>query len=578
LKLSKILLIAVILFFITNLYFLINDFNQLPSPIYGGDTYHQLGHVQHLLSGGSWFEGYNILDESPGYLPLFPLYVAIFAKITGMQAMNALLYSSLLSAILALLIIYFFLKKIFENEYTPVILILLIIPVSRLLIVKYSIFTQLILMPLFYLFMYDFFKNDKKKYLLAVTYGLLGIAHPISFITASLLLVIFTVYFKKLNLQELKPVIIVILIGVIIAQLYWFEPIFVHHIQSSENYLDWNNEDFSSTSLQFTYFKNIIKGAFFNFFSNLPRTLLSLFSLAGLIILFFVKKNNYRLNFLYLFNLSAFLLLFHYFLTRPLLEMDLYPIRIYDMLFYFNIFLLTGLSLSTVINHIKKYQQHILTSSIIILLIFSFNTFQDKKESDQWYTSAKNNLPEKLTELQKFVLENTNVNDVFISANELSFMFNALTGRKVLNTRRAQNSPYVDMDERILASAIILYGNNDETRKNLIKKYNIKYLFWDQDWIPTEYMAENGNIKPFDPLNLFDSETKRKTLEQFNISYQPQYTWVDPALRGDTYKQFNILLIIPNYKSKEQPWIDQLNPFLEEVFNFENKTKIYKVK
>jgi len=125
--------------------------------------------------------------------------------------------------------------------------------------------------------------------------------------------------------------------------------------------------------------------------------------------------------------------------------------------------------------------------------------------------------------------------------------------------------------------AIILYGSDDELRKNMIDRYGVKYLFWDKDWIPSEYQSVNGNVKPFDPLNLFDSSSKRKILEELNISYSALNTWVDPSLRGETYKKFDMLLVAPRYKSLEQPWTDQLNPLLEEVFNFENKTKIYRI-
>ncbi len=578
-NLPKILFFVVVLFYLVNLTLLINEFNQLPSPIYGGDAYHQLGQVQHILSGGNWFSGYNIPDNVPGYSPLFAIYVAIIAKITGMKAMSAVLYSSLLSTILSLLVLYYFFKRIFDNAYVPIILILLFVPISRLLVMKYSIFSQFIIMPLFFLFLYDFYESGKNKYWLAITYGLLGLAHPISFIIASILLVIFTVYFKKIDLTSLKSVGVVLIIGIIVAQLYWFEPIFVHHMKSSEHYLDWNNEDFSNFSTQINYLKDIIRGYFLNFFTKDVFSFLpSALSLLGLVFLFLAKKTNYNLNFLCIFNISSFFLIFSYIITRPLLGMDLYPIRINDFLFFFNAILLAGFGLNFLLNKVKKYQKHASIAFICLLVFFSFNALKEKKTSDKWYDSARQELPDKFLQLQKFVLENTDVNDVFISSNELSFALNSLTGRKLLNTRRAQNSPYLDMDERILASSAVLYGNDDELRKNFIEKYKIKYLFWDQDWIPTEYRIENGNVLPFDPLNLFDTEEKRKFLANLNISYQAQHTWIDPALAGETYKKFDLLLIVPKYISIEQPWNGGLNDYLEEIFNFDNTTKIYKIK
>ncbi len=579
-KLSKFFLIVVLLMFLVNLHYLVSEFEQLPSPIYGGDYYHQLGQVQHILDGGKWFSGYNILENLPGYLPLFPLYVALIAKITGLQAITALMYSSFLSTVLSILLMYKLFKRIFNDEMTPIILILLYIPINRMLVLKYGVFTQLVLMPLFYIYLYDFFSGKENKYIFGIIYGLLGIAHPVSFIVASGLIVVFTLYFKKLDWQSIKPVLVVLLIGLVIAQLYWFKPIFVYHLKSANNYLDWNNEDFSNVSIQLNYVKNVITGYFFNYsfsLKNFSSVIAAFFTLIGFALLILAKKNNYHVAFLYLFNLSSFLILFHYFLTRPLLGIDFYPVRINDMLFFYNAAFLSGFSISYIMNKINFKKVHIYSALIVLLLLVSFYNFSKEKENNEWYKTARTKLPDKFLELQNFVLKNTNINDVFISSNELSFVLNALTGRKILNTRRAQNSPYLDMDERVLASAIILYGNNSEARKNLLEQFEIKYLSWSEEWIPTEYSYENGAIKPFDPLLLFDTDSNRNTLKKYNITYEAQNTWVDPSFRGEDFKTFDLLLIIPNYKSQEQPWNDDLNTRLEEVFNYENKTKVYKI-
>ncbi|MBI4918739.1 hypothetical protein HY837_02325 [archaeon] len=579
-KLSNFFLTLVLLVFLINLYFLVNEFKQLPSPIYGGDYYHQLGQVQHIKDGGKWFAGYNILENLPGYLPLFPVYVAFIAKITGLQAMNALIYSSFLSAVLSILLIYKLLKKIFTDDFIAIILTLLYIPISRLIILKYGVFTQLVLMPLFYIYLYDFFSGKKNKYILGVIYGILGIAHPVSFIAASALIVIFTLYFKELKWNSIKPVLVVLLIGLVIAQLYWFKPVFVYHLKSANHYLEWNNEDFSNVSVQLNYVKNVIVGYFFNYsfsLKNFSSIIAALFALIGFVLLFLAKKNSYHVSFLYIFNLSSFLILFHYFLTRPLLGIDFYPVRVNDMLFFYNAIFLSGFSISYLMNKIRFKKEHVYSGIIILLLLLAWYNFSKEKEDNQWYKTARSELPKKFLDLQEFILKNTNINDVFISSNELSFVLNALTGRKVLNTRRAQNSPYLDMEERVLASAIILYGNNSKVRQDLIKQFNIKYLLWSEEWIPTEYSYDNGAISPFDPLILFDTPNNRKTLEKYNITFEPKNTWIDPSLRGDEFKTFDLLLIIPNYTSQEQPWIEELNTQLKEVFNSENKTKVYQM-
>ena len=154
----------------------------------------------------------------------------------------------------------------------------------------------------------------------------------------------------------------------------------------------------------------------------------------------------------------------------------------------------------------------------------------------------------------------------------------------MLVSRRAQNDPFLDMDERVKAAAIILYSNNEELRQYYIEEYKVKYLFWSADWITTEYrLNEQGQIiDRFDPLLIFDTLENREFLDSNEIPYFEQFTWVDPSLQGEEYKKFNLLFILPKRNNLETLWDESLDEHLEEIWNYEKDgqviSKIYLVK
>ena len=182
------------------------------------------------------------------------------------------------------------------------------------------------------------------------------------------------------------------------------------------------------------------------------------------------------------------------------------------------------------------------------------------------------------------MISNGDINDVVLTTKELGFTINALSGRKLISVRRAQNDPFIDMDSREIDQAIILYGDNNVVRKSLLEKYSVDYVYWDSFWIKSEYTIDNSGrvISSFDPLFVFDSEENRKRLDKNGVKYILQNTWVDPSLSGEDYNTFDLLLISPeNYQSFVTPWNSGLDKYLTEVFRSERGgqvlSKIYKV-
>ncbi len=110
----------------------------------------------------------------------------------------------------------------------------------------------------------------------------------------------------------------------------------------------------------------------------------------------------------------------------------------------------------------------------------------------------------------------------------------------------------------------------------MIKKYNITYLYWDVNWISTEYyFDQNGNIVGwFDPITILYTPERASELRKYNVSYFVQTTWLDPAFRGDKFKKFKIIFISPqNYRSFEHPWQEDLDPYLKEAWRYEENNQ-----
>jgi MFS family permease len=598
LKKNKILITLIFILLIVH-YLLVSPLISLPSPVYGGDYYYQLGQTQHVKYGGSAFESATINSALPGYFIFYSLIAGNFARIFNLDAVAAEFFFSYIIIIFSAVIMFTLVKKLFKNDLLAAISVLIFVMPDRMPVVKYTNFAYVVMMPLFFLLLYYFINSQslKNSIFLGIVYGLIGLTHSVAFMSSSLLLGVIFLYYvikpninfreKEINFKIIKkslfPYIIIFTIGILFALLWWYKPIFVYHGQTSAHYTEWNNQDWGS-AYQFTFFWQTIKENFLNF-SGLRLVLFSVFNLIGVIGLILVKDKKTedkisRSSFIKFMFISAFIITFHYFITQNLFNFNLIPDYIAYLLFSPMLILLFifGMNFSSYfIKKINLKKEIYFTLIIILLLITQVSAYNQRKE-DKWYQNGLHKLPDYLINLQDYLIKESSVYDVILTTKEIGFAVNALTGRKLLSTRRAQNDPFIEMDPRELAQAIILYGNDTEYKKELIKQYEIRYFYWDYYWIQSEYyFDEEGKITGwFDPLILFYSEEKEEILKENGIKYFIQTTWVDPALKADYYKKFRLIFISPeNYYNATHPWKPDLDSFMEEVWNYkQNEEKI----
>jgi hypothetical protein len=197
-----------------------------------------------------------------------------------------------------------------------------------------------------------------------------------------------------------------------------------------------------------------------------------------------------------------------------------------------------------------------------------------------WYDTEANNFgriefPKIYLSLQSYLLSNTSANDVFMSNNELSFMINSISGRDLVVSRRSQNDPFVDFDKKQQDASIILYGNNLEKRIELIKKYEIDYFYCEYGWPHYEFKFKevDGQTVPYDyydPYMMIYSKSYEDALKTNGIYYRRIFGYIDPAIRSNDIRDFELLLItMDNYDPNGKCyWQSDIDPYLEKVWEY----------
>ncbi|MFW6311369.1 MAG: hypothetical protein ACOC1K_03950 [Nanoarchaeota archaeon] len=558
-----------------------SEYESLPSPIYGGDLYYQAGSIEHISKGGNFFESSSFNKGVPGYLPLYGLVVSVFKLIFKMDTFNAMYLVSILITILSGFLYYLLFKLLTKQKLISATLTVFFLGIGFNL--KYTDFAYKIMLPLYVIFLYKLFneKNLKNTIVLGVILGLLSYANNVFFIGATIILVIFyglnykeiisSIKIKK-NIHYIIPLIITFLFAIFI----WYKPIFIYHLKPTYPRFLMDLPDFSRFSIQFNYLVNYIKSFFFNF-SNIKSTIISMSSIVGLSILFLIKNNKENTKFIKQFLIASIILTFSYFITQPFLGLNFYPnqqqiwlnIIIKPLLLYF--------TLSIINKQIKNklYFQYLLIGIIVVFGFLSINNFVNANQESRWNDGAKLPIQSPLKEATFYLNQNSNVNDVILTNKETGFALNSLTGMKLVVNRWAQqNDPFINMPQRDIDAAIILYGNDIDKKKELIQKYDIDYLYWDTQWINMEYrFDEQGNLVSwFDPLIAYENDKTKQLLDNNSVSYFTEYTWVDPSVKNENIKKFDLIFVSPdNYHNFTNPWNPNLNELIKEVWSYESQ-------
>ncbi|UCD03893.1 MAG: hypothetical protein JSW73_05130 [Candidatus Woesearchaeota archaeon] len=592
------LLIAIILLLILLQVNLVSNLKQLPSPLYGGDLYHQLGAINHVKYGGNPLVNFHNDDPIPNYFPLYTGIVGGAARIFNLESMQAMFLFSYIFTILSVIIFYFLGIILFKNKNVALLLPLIyysILTYKLRLVIKYSYFAALVMLPLFFMFLIltllKSSENNKTKYVYAaitsILYGLCSLSHGVMFPTLTILMVLIFIYlffynylhetkFKikkwKEDLKEnLSTFLLLAIPGFLISQLYWYHIIkgVIFNPRSEASILLNMN-----ANLEYSALNNIFE-TIFNF-SNMGAAFVTLLFLLSIVILFSLKKYKEvlkTLRFLFISTLSIIIIL----IIIPFLTGTSFTVILHKVISIFQlplmIAILTTLSLYILLKIIKrknKAGQHIIIILVLIFLLFTNYSGYKDYESYKWYETGTEPLPSYYTTIADYINANTDVNDVILTNKELGFSVNAFTGRKLVAHPPGHKTLIYDLSTREKDLAIMLYGDDSAPREELFEKYNVKYFYWDYYWIHSEFIfnQEGQIVGLFDPIELLNTDENKEILDKYNIRYTEEKLELNPNLRG-TVMKYDVLLVYPQF-NLTHPWSSSLDEFL----NLEKEIKI----
>ncbi len=105
-------LVIIYTFFCMNL---VSQFKALPSPLFGGDYYYQLGAITHMYGAPitEWAGSSNGIGTHPAYFMFYSSLVTIFGKLLSFAPMQAMFNFNFILPLVSLFAFYFLFKKIF---------------------------------------------------------------------------------------------------------------------------------------------------------------------------------------------------------------------------------------------------------------------------------------------------------------------------------------------------------------------------------------------------------------------------------------------------------------------------------
>jgi len=568
-------------------YTYVHPLQSLPSPIYGGDFYYQLGHVHHFLQGGGFMESSSLFDALPTYMPLYPWLTAQSAQLFGWDAMEAMFFCSIIFKLLSLFLWYLLLKELFPKEPLFHLLGLSFVAFSTMVILKYTAFAYSIILPIFLIALYRFL--TQRSYLnalfLGVVYGVSALSYTILFVGITLLLSGLFLYevwnaFRKKDLGDYLrsnfPFYLVVLFSSLpLAMIYWYHPLVDHHLHTYYNRAKLDFPDFGLISVQQAFMSETFKRIFFNFSSplGLLHSLLSFLGIAAL----FLDRGPLR-RFVTLYALASLLIVFSYLITEPLFDTNLIPHRLRMFFIGSSATLLRLYGLIYLIRQIPSsaLRRATVIGVSLLFLGLGYNQFTKQKES-RWYQRGLQPINPVFQGVGEYLRQHADAHSVVLSTKELGFALNAVSGIKLVSGRWAQNgSPFTDLSLRDGHLGVILYGKTSDLRQTLLEHYHPRYLFWSNYWVPSEYRFDRKGkvVGLFDPLIMFDHPKYRKLWDDAKLYYFSKSYWLDPSSKKPEVRRYKILINSPeNYRSLHRPWHPSLDPRLKKVWSYREKGK-----
>jgi hypothetical protein len=415
---------------------------------------------------------------------------------------------------------------------------------------------------------------------LGLVLGALGYAHAVAFVAAVMVtgLCALTRWLGLMRERGPGAAARVTAVGLAIAGAgaalalgYWYRPLFVYHGRTSLHYAEWNGGPILVSLADRLRF---IGGWLVQAIQPRPWSamLLHLLFLAGVVTLAFGAPRR-RFAPIVIAAVATLVWMLHFFVTMPLLHTHFVPDYVRRMLWAFVLVLVGGVPVALALERLSRQAQGVVMFAAVAVacgvVAVGANTMRDSDD----LLAARDPHPPQFVSLATWAAAHTQPDDVLLSTNELSFAWAALTGRKTLVSRRAQNDAFLDLDERNADAAVILYGHDDRLRRERLARWHVRWLLWTSDWADGEYVIRGRlKIATIDPLCWFSDSTRDRAAASAGISLAHANTWVDPALQAPDIPRFDLTQVTEeNYTRPDRPWTPALDPLLEEVWSYDDE-------
>jgi len=560
---------------------LLHDLRTLPSPIFGGDYSYQMGCIESIRASGNPMASCSVSGALPGYLPFYGALVALISRIGGWAVVPSMIGFSVFLRALSTGIAWWVFTRLYGRGagFTLACLWSLLNPEP---IFKYTEFTFAVIVPLYFHALFRFVERPAlpAALYLGLTLAAAGYSHAVVFIGGIVIAVPASAIGAIAGAPEgrvlrARAAVLGLAVAAACSALalgYWYRPIFVNHGASSLHYTEWNGGVSLLTAADQLRYAQAALVSMVRV-DQWPYALQNGLFLLGLVLVWRARARGRFLPGIWI-AAATLLWIFHYVVTMPLLHTHLVPDYVRRYLWFFAAWLPAAIPLVLLDERIRSRAGTIALAALVFavsVLGLAAGTLELAREPAM--AGARQPPSPAWVSLQAWVSAHTKPDDVVLSSNELSFAWAALTGRKTVVARRAQNDPFVDMDVRNRDAALVLYGNDEEARARLLRQYSVRYLLWTEQWIPSEYEQDPKlGTAYMDPLLYFRNEAYDRELVGAGVKIINFYGWVDPALRGPEYPRFELTLVTPdNYRSIERPWREGLDAHIEKVWSFQEQ-------
>ena len=556
---------------------MLRGLQRLPSPLFGGDLNYQSGCIRSILATGDPMASCSCSGALPGYLPLYGTVAAVVSRVTGLPVVNTMFLLSVLLHAASVLAV----ARVVGRHVSPgagIVTAALWAVVQQGPALHYTEFTELLVVPIFFDALLRWLDEPRapRAVYLGLTLGALGYSHAVAFIGAVMVTGLCAVARLVLHMRDDGPAaaartsaigLAIAGAGAALALGYWFRPIFVYHGHTSLHYAEWNGGPILVTFMDRLRFLGGWMARPFKF-EGWSVVVLDLLFVAGAIALI-PKATRLRFTPIVVAALATLAWMLHFFVTMPLLRTHFVPDYVRRMLGASVVVLVAGVPVTLALERLTRQTRAVAMFVAVAAACGALFVGATSAADHEDMADAREPQPPQFESLATWAAANTRPIDVLLSTNELSFAWAALTGRKTLVSRRAQNDAFLDLDQRNADAAVILYGRDDALRRERLAHWQVRWLLWSTDWADGEFVERGGlRIATIDPLGWFSDAARDSAVSLAGVQLEHEHTWVDPALQSPDIPRFDLTRVAPaNYTRPERPWSPALDTLLEEAWH-----------